>query len=72
MTLVWGLIAVWSALIVYVIVDVRRVMRFNGRANAKLGLGLPTEVTERAVKINRFALVLLLIGSDLMLGRWLQ
>lgn len=69
--LAWGILAAWSALIVYVFIDVRRVMRFNGRANAKLGLGLPTEVTERAVLINRIALVVLLIGSNLLLVRWL-
>ena len=69
--LAWGIIIAWSALILYVIVDVRRVMRFNSRNNAKLGLGLPTEVTDRSVLINRIALFVLLIGSDLLLVRWL-
>ena len=67
MMLAWTIIAAWSALIVYVIVDVRRVMRFNGRNNARLGLGLPTDVSERSVLVNRIALVVLLIGSDLLL-----
>ncbi len=71
MTLGWLLIAAWSAVIVYVIVDVRRVMAFNSRRNAQIGLGLPTSQSDRAVLINRVALVVLLIGSDALLVHYL-
>jgi hypothetical protein len=70
-TLAWGLIAAWSALILYVIVDVRRVMAFNGKWNARLGNSWPTGVTERGVQLNRVALVLLLIVSNALLVRFL-
>ncbi len=71
MTIAWVLIAAWSALIVYVIVDVRRVMAFNSRRNTQIGLGLPTSQSDRAVLINRIALAVLLIGSDALLVHYL-
>jgi hypothetical protein len=70
-TLAWVLMGAWSALILYVIVDVRRVMAFNSRRNEEIGLGLPTSQSDRSVLINRIALVVLLIGSDLLLVLYL-
>lgn len=69
--LAWILITAWTALIIYVFIDVRRVMRFNSRANEKLGLGLPTRITERSVLINRILLIVLLVITDVVLARLL-
>ena len=71
MTLAWIVIAAWTALIVYVIIDVRRVMAFNSRRNEQIGLGLPTSQSDRSVLINRIALVVLLIASNALLIRYL-
>lgn len=71
MSLAWTIIAAWTAVIVYVFVDVRRVMAFNSKWNARLGNGWPTEVTERGVTLNRIALTVLLVVSDALLIRFL-
>ena len=71
MTLAWIVIAAWTALIVYVIINVRRVMAFNSRRNEQIGLGLPTSQSDRSVLINRIALVVLLIASNALLIRYL-
>ena len=71
MKLAWIVIAAWTALILYVIVDVRRVMAVNSRRNEQIGLGLPTSQSDRSVLINRIALVVLLIASNGLLVHYL-
>ncbi len=61
---VWIIAALWTAVVVYVVIDVRRVMARNNRANAKLFGFEPGPITARGVLINRIALVVMLIAGD--------
>ncbi len=60
----WIVLALWSAVIVYVFVDVRRVIANNNKAlSALIGREMPP-LTDRTVLINRVALAILLVVSD--------
>jgi hypothetical protein len=62
--ILWIILAAWTLLIVYIIIDVRRVMGRNNATNAKLLGILPPPVTARGVMINRLALTALLVVSN--------
>jgi hypothetical protein len=63
--IVWLIAAAWTVLILYLIVDVRRVMAFNNRANKRMfGLG-EVPISPRSVLVNRVALAVILV-----LGNW--
>ena len=66
----WIALALWSAVIIYVFVDIRRVIANNNRKIAKLiGREMPA-ITDRTVLINRIALAALLGVSDWALLRF--
>jgi hypothetical protein len=62
--ILWIIIALWSTVLVYVFIDIRRIAVRNNRINAKLLGGAPRQMTERSVLINRCVLVALLVVSD--------
>ena len=57
-----ALCILWSAVVLYVFIDVRRIMAFNNRVNKRvLGMGdLP--ITDKSVMINRVFLVVVLVA----------
>ena len=59
----WGLAALWSLVLLYVIVDLRRVMAMNSAANERLFGWARKPVTDRAVLLNRIALAVLLVAG---------
>jgi hypothetical protein len=62
--ILWIVLSLWTAVIVYVFVDVRRVIAHNNKAlSALIGREMPP-LTDRMVFINRAALVILLVVSD--------
>ena len=66
----WIVLALWSAVIVYVFVNVRSVMANNNKAIARVFGNCPFGITDRAVLINRIALVVLLVVSDWAILRY--
>jgi hypothetical protein len=66
-----AVIGLWLALLAYVFIAIRKIMAANGRRNAQTGLPLPTGVSERAVLVNRVALVVVGAGSTWLLARYL-
>ena len=69
--LVWIIAALWTAVVVYVIVDVRRVMARNNRANARLFGCEPGPITARGVLINRIALLAMMAVGNWAILRFL-
>lgn len=62
--MVWLLCAIWTIFALYVIVDVRRVMAFNNRANRRLlGMG-DVPITARSVLVNRVALAVVMVFGN--------
>jgi hypothetical protein len=65
----WLVAALWNAVVLYVLIDVRRVMARNNQAIGRVLGSEPGPVTDRGVKINRIALLAaLVIGNAVILG----
>ena len=58
------LVTAWTILLLYVLIDIRRVMSFNSANNARLRNGWPTEVNDRNILLNRIAVLVLLAVTD--------
>lgn len=63
--ILWIVLAIWDAVIVYVVVNIRSVMADNNTRIAKLFGSSPSDVTDRSVLINRILLAVLLAVSNL-------
>ena len=62
--ILWILVGLWTAVVLYVFLDVRRVMADNDQHNAKLTGRAAGPITDRGVLINRLALVVTLVAGD--------
>jgi hypothetical protein len=60
----WIVLALWSAVIVYVFVNVRGVIANNHKAISSLIGRVMPPISDRMVAINRVALAVLLVVSD--------
>ena len=60
----WILVGLWTAVVLYVFLDVRRVMANNNQHNANLTGRAAGPITDRGVLINRLALVVTLVAGD--------
>ena len=71
----WTVFGLWNVVLLYVFADIRRVMAFNSKCNAALLGRQPAAITDRGVRINRLAMILLLIVSNWLLvhfvSQWL-
>jgi hypothetical protein len=61
----------WNVIIIYVFIDVRRVMAFNNKAIEQLFGTSPLGVSDRGVLINRVLLAALLVVSNWAVLRYL-
>ena len=59
----WVLVGLWMAVVLYVFLDVRRVMTNNNSNNAQLTGRKAGPITDRGVLINRLALVVTLVAG---------
>lgn len=62
--ILWFLVGLWTAVVLYVFLDVRRVMANNNSANQQLTGREAGPITQRGVAINRIALIVTLVAGD--------
>lgn len=62
--ILWGLVGLWTAVVLYVFLDVRRVMANNNKHNTQLTGREAGPITDRGVLINRIALIVTLVAGD--------
>jgi hypothetical protein len=60
----WILVGLWTAVVLYVFLDVRRVMASNNRNNAQLTGRDAGPITDSGVLVNRIALIATLVAGD--------
>lgn len=62
--MLWILVGMWTAVVLYVFLDVRRVMANNDQHNARLTGRAAGPITDRGVLTNRIALIVTLVVGD--------